>query len=157
MNRPLIWGVFELVIDIFNYSNIFLLLIELTNEFASLSLNTLFLLLLSLYLLDIRGSSKTINKYSLEYLNKSILVDFGKKNMEKKDISAGYVDLSENGDINEALFNLYDVLHQLNNVNKSNILFMDLYNSQDELYKTMSDKLTRCCNNQRIMIPVHYD
>jgi len=100
---------------------------------------------------------KTINKYSLEYLNKSILVDFGKKNMEKKDISAGYVDLSENGDINEALFNLYDVLHQLNNVNKSNILFMDLYNSQDELYKTMSDKLTRCCNNQRIMIPVHYD
>ena len=77
--------------------------------------------------------------------------------MEKKDISAGYVDLSENGDINEALFNLYDVLHQLNNVNKSNILFMDLYNSQDELYKTMSDKLTRCCNNQRIMIPVHYD
>ena len=64
MNRPLIWGVFELVIDIFNYSNIFLLLIELTNEFASLSLNTLFLLLLSLYLLDIHGSPKTINTYS---------------------------------------------------------------------------------------------
>ena len=67
------------------------------------------------------------------------------------------VDLSENGDIKEALFNIYDVLHQLNNIDKPNILFMDLYNSKTDLYKTMTDKLTRCCNNRRIMIPLHYD
>ena len=100
---------------------------------------------------------ETINTYTLKYLNSSILVDFGKRNIEKKDLSAGYVDLSEKGDINEALFNLYDVLHQLNNIDKPNILFMDLYNNHDELYKTMTDKLMRCCNNQRIMIPLHYN
>ena len=84
-------------------------------------------------------------------------MDFGKRNIEKKDLSAGYVDLSEKGDINEALFNLYDVLHQLNNIDKPNILFMDLYNNHDDLYKTMTDKLIRCCNNKRIMIPLHYN
>ena len=100
---------------------------------------------------------KTINTYTLKYLSNSILVDFGKRNIEKKDIVTGYVDLSENGDIKEALFNIYDVLHQLNNIDKPNILFMDLYNSKTDLYKTMTDKLTRCCNNRRIMIPLHYD
>jgi len=99
---------------------------------------------------------KSINKFSLKYLNKSIIVDFGKRNIEKKDLAAGYVDLSENGDINEGLFNLYDVLHQLNNIDKNNILFMDLYNNQNELYKTMSDKLIHCCNNKRIMVPLYY-
>ena len=100
---------------------------------------------------------ETINTYALKYMSNSILVDFGKKNIEKGGIAAGYVDLSERGDINEALFNLYDVLHQLDNIEKKNILFIDLYRTHNGLYKTMSDKLTHCCNNKRIMIPVHYN
>ena len=79
-----------------------------------------------------------------------------KKNIEKKELTAGYVDLSEKADIKEALFNLYDVLHQLKYVNIKNILFLDLYNNEG-LYKVMQEKLKHCCGNKRMMIPLFYD
>lgn len=99
--------------------------------------------------------NKLHNKYTLEYLSKSIIVDFNKRNIEKRDIAAGYVDLSENGDITEALFNLYDVLHQLNHLKQNKILFIDLYSNKKGLYQTLYNRLLHCCNN-RLMIPVYY-
>ena len=98
---------------------------------------------------------KTINKWTKKYLSESVLVDFGKKNIEKTPLCGGYVDLSENSDIGEALFNLYDVLHQLNNIEVKNIIFIDLYKNPGDLYKVMTDKLEKICN-KKLLIPLHY-
>ena len=98
--------------------------------------------------------NKKFNKLTFQYLEKSILVDFGKRNWEKKELCGGYVDLSEKGDIKEALFNIYDVLHQLNNLSIKNIIFINFY-KQFGLYKTLLDKLQRCCS-KNIMIPLSY-
>ena len=64
------------------------------------------------------------------------------------------MDLSEKGDIKEALFNIYDVLHQLNNLSIKNIIFINFY-KQFGLYKTLLDKLQRCCS-KNIMITLSY-
>ena len=99
---------------------------------------------------------ETINKLTKKYLSESVLIDFGKKNIEKYSLCAGYVDLSSNGVIEEALFNLYDVLHQLNNLEIKNIIFIDLYKNNDDLYKTMYNKLDKICN-KNILIPLYYN
>jgi len=99
--------------------------------------------------------NKEFNKLTFQYLEKSILVDFGKRNWEKKELCGGYVDLSEKGDIREALFNIYDVLHQLNILSIKNIIFIDFYKQEEGLYKTLLDKLQRCCS-KNILIPVSY-
>tara|TARA_B110000211_G_scaffold214140_1_gene255319 strand:- start:2615 stop:3751 length:1137 start_codon:yes stop_codon:yes gene_type:complete len=99
----------------------------------------------------------SINALTTKYLANSILVDFGKKNIEKKAICGGYVDLSEDGDIKEALFNLFNVLHQLNKTELNNILFVDLYAPNIGLYKTIKDRLDKCCNCKKMFIPLYYD
>ena len=99
----------------------------------------------------------SINNLTSKYLANSILVDFGKKNIEKKGLCGGYVDLSENADIKEALFNLFNVLHQLNKVELKNILFVDLYEPNIGLYKTIKDRLEKCCNRKKLFIPLYYD
>lgn len=96
-----------------------------------------------------------LNKYSNAYLSKSILVDFGKRNIEKKDMCAGYVDLSENSDIHEAMYNIYDVQHQLENLSVSNIIFMDFF-TENNKFKTLGSYLKRCCLDKQILIPIKY-
>ena len=54
---------------------------------------------------------KIINQKDFPYLENSIFVDFGCKNLEKKKKFLGYVDLSEKGDCLEALYNLYNILN----------------------------------------------
>ena len=99
---------------------------------------------------------ETINKLTEKYLSESVLVDFGKRNLEKRELCAGYVDLSEKDDIKEALFNLYDVLHQLNNLDVKNIIFINLYSNNTGLFITLLDKIERCCDYKKIMIPICY-
>ena len=65
--------------------------------------------------------------------------------------------LSEDGDIKEALFNLFNVLHQLNKTDLNNILFVDLYAPNIGLYKTIKDRLDKCCNCKKMFIPLYYD
>ena len=96
-----------------------------------------------------------LNKYSEEYLSKSILVDFGKRNIEKKDMCAGYVDLSENSDIYEAMYNIYDVQHQLENLPVSNIIFMDFF-TENSKFKTLGSYLKKICLDKQILIPIKY-
>lgn len=95
--------------------------------------------------------------YVKEYLRRSILIDFGKKNYEKKNLCAGYVDLSENGDIKEAIFNFYSIIQQLNSVKCRNIIFVDLYRNKNGLHNVLIDKIERCCATKNIFIPVSYN
>lgn len=88
------------------------------------------------------------------YLSQSACIDFNSKNFHMRDKFGAYVDLSKDGSVEEALFNLYNVLHQLNDIDVANILIFDFWSDKDGLHKTMFDRVFRCCNGKRIMIPV---
>ena len=96
-------------------------------------------------------------EYVKQYLGQSVLIDFGKKNFEKKNLCAGYVDLSESGDIKEAIFNFYSIIQQLNLVKCRNIIFVDLYRNKNGLHSVLIDKIEKCCDTKNIFIPVSYD
>ena len=72
----------------------------------------------------------------------------------KKKKFLGYVDLSEKGDCLEALYNLYNILHQLNNLECNNILIFNYFKNKDEYYQILYDRLFRCCSGKEMIIPV---
>ena len=47
------------------------------------------------------------------YLNQVAIIDFNSNLIKMKDKAYAYVDLSERGDLNEALFNFYNVIYQV--------------------------------------------
>ena len=87
------------------------------------------------------------------YLMNSIFIDFGGNNLNLIDKFYGYVDLSEKGDPKEALFNLYSVLHQLKDIECSNIIVFNFYKNKKGYYRTLYDRLIRCCGGKEILIP----
>ena len=88
------------------------------------------------------------------YLRNSIFIDFGKKNVDKIDQFYAYVDLSESGDVKEALFNLYNVLYQINNIdNCNNLLIFNIFKDSKGLSRVMYDRLYRCSAGKELLIP----
>ena len=88
------------------------------------------------------------------YFNNSIFVDFGKRNENLKRLCAGYVDLSEKDDIKEALFNINNVFHQLEDIRCKNIIFFNFYKSKDGVFKTIYDIILRYCKGKELFIPL---
>lgn len=104
--------------------------------------------------IDESSHTEDIENLLNNYLDKSACIDFGKRNIQYKDLFGAYVDLSKDGDVNEAIFNLYDVLHQLDKLDISNILIFDFYSNKDGLYQTIFDRMYRCCSGKKILIPL---
>ena len=91
---------------------------------------------------------------TIKYFNQSILVDFNGKQKNLQDYFYGYVDLSENGDIKEALFNFYNVMHQLEKIKEvKNVLIYDYYKTGEDYHKTLYDRAYRCCSGKTLMVP----
>jgi len=88
------------------------------------------------------------------YLTKCACVDYNAKNFHCRDKFGAYVDLSKEGNLLEALFNLYNVLHQLEDAPIENILIFDYWSNKEGLYNTMFDRVIRSSNGKQIMIPV---
>tara|TARA_B110000967_G_scaffold153452_1_gene157908 strand:- start:7998 stop:9113 length:1116 start_codon:yes stop_codon:yes gene_type:complete len=88
------------------------------------------------------------------YLSQCACIDFNGKNFHCREKFGAYVDLSEDGNIYEALFNLYNVLHQLDTAPVKNILIFDYWSDKEGLYNTMFDRVIRSCSGKRIMIPI---
>lgn len=99
--------------------------------------------------------NSNINEALKSYLDVSACIDFGSFNFHYKELFFAYVDLSKNNDINEAIFNLYNVLHQLDKLNIKNILIFDYYSDKKGLYKTLFDRMYRCCSGKKILIPIN--
>tara|TARA_B110000208_G_scaffold35160_1_gene46501 strand:- start:4446 stop:5525 length:1080 start_codon:yes stop_codon:yes gene_type:complete len=94
-----------------------------------------------------------IMKATTAYLTKHIFIDFNKKNSHLANITHGYVDLSEVGDIREAIFNLYNVLHELSVLDCQNILIFNIFKSDIEFYTIMDDRVQKICDYINILIP----
>lgn len=90
-----------------------------------------------------------------KYLENSALVDFNSLNFKHSNKFGAYVDLSEKGDIKEALFNFYNVIHQLNDCKEiSNILIYNYYAEKSELHLSLLDKINRFSNFSKTVIPL---
>ena len=87
------------------------------------------------------------------YFNNSIFIDFGKRNINMKGLCAGYVDLSEQDNIKEALFNINNVLHQLEEIQCKNVIFFNFYKLKDGLFETLYTIILRYCNQKELFIP----
>tara|TARA_B100000575_G_C23143782_1_gene666945 strand:- start:6032 stop:7165 length:1134 start_codon:yes stop_codon:yes gene_type:complete len=107
------------------------------------------------------NSKESSNMESLKsttayYLSKCGCIDYNRHNFKYRDMFGAYVDLSESGDIHEALFNLYNVLHQLNYIPTiSRILIFNYWQDKEGLNKTLYDRVFRASNGQFITIPVN--
>ncbi len=99
---------------------------------------------------------KNIRKVFEYYLHNSVVIDFGSRNRIFSYNAAGYVDLSETSNIKEAIYNIYNVLYQVNTMEDvSNILIFDYYSYKKEsIYKTLSNILDNYCNNLKMVIPL---
>lgn len=103
----------------------------------------------------IDGKISSSVKESIDYyLSQCACIDFNAKNYHCREKFGAYVDLSKDGNIYEGLFNLYNVLHQLDTVPIQNILIFDYWTDKDGLYNTMFDRVIRSCNGKRMMIPI---
>lgn len=99
-----------------------------------------------------------------KYCEQSVCIDFGCKNKKFRDKFYGYVDLSENNDIREAIFNFYNILHQLKNVDCRNVLiFEGIINNYTTgpgrendatLRMSLYDRIYRCCSGRRTYLPI---
>ena len=105
-------------------------------------------------ILDIELDLSQVNQSIIdEYLDNAFLIDFNKLSNRYKNKFLGYVDLSINGDSNEALFNLYNVLHQINNINCEKILIYNFSFIDNKYNKILWNILSSIITNH-IAIPL---
>lgn len=96
----------------------------------------------------------SLQKTTKKYLQQSACIDFNGLNVKYSDTFGAYVDISEKGDIHEAVFNIYNVLHQLNKIdNIQTILIFNIWEHQEGLYNVVYDRLYRCANGKSLVIP----
>tara|TARA_B100001093_G_scaffold383191_1_gene368797 strand:- start:728 stop:1912 length:1185 start_codon:yes stop_codon:yes gene_type:complete len=89
------------------------------------------------------------------YLSVCALIDFNSRNFKYRNKFSAYVDLSEKGDIKEALFNFYNVIHQLNEINEvKNILIFNYYDEKKELYSSLYDLINKFSKFSKTLIPL---
>ena len=89
------------------------------------------------------------------YLSVCALIDFNSLNFKHRNKFSAYVDLSEKGDIKEALFNFYNVIHQLNEINEvKNILIFNYYDEKTELYSSLYDLINKFSKFPKTLIPL---
>ena len=104
---------------------------------------------------EFQKNKEEICSVTNNYLKNSILIDFNSICFEYKDKFLGYVDLSSNGDFKEAMFNLYNVFHQLNDINCDKILIYNFGNIENIYTESIWDKITRASINN-IYIPINF-
>ena len=93
-----------------------------------------------------------IKKLTENYLKNSILIDFNSICVKYQNKFLGYVDLSKNGDFKEAMFNLYNVFHQLNNLSCDKIFIYNFSIISNCYSKTLWDKINKASENKNIYI-----
>ncbi len=101
---------------------------------------------------DKKEYNNEIQNAVMKYLTNSIVIDFNGKNKILSFKAAAYVDLSVSGDINEALFNIHNVLYQTIDVDIYNILFFDYYSNKNE-YIQLYYIIYKYCEGKQLVIP----
>ena len=99
---------------------------------------------------------ENIRESTKQYLSNCALIDFNKINSQYYHHFGAHVDLSETGDLKEVLYNLYNVLHQLDKISIKIILIFDFWSNKDDLYKTIFDRFYRSSEGKHLIIPIDF-
>ena len=94
---------------------------------------------------------KDLSNLTKKYFESVLFIDYNSLGLKYKDYCYGYVDLSKDGDIKEAMFNLYNVLHQSDKLDCEKILVYDFSFIKDS--KSIWDKILKATEGQQIAIP----
>ena len=95
---------------------------------------------------------KDLSNLTKKYFEKVLFIDYNSLGIKYKKFCYGYVDLSEKGDINEAMFNLYNVFHQSDKLDCEKIFVYDFSFVKDS--KSIWDKILKASENKAIAIPL---
>jgi hypothetical protein len=104
--------------------------------------------------IDINNS---IYKLFNNYLENAIIIDFNGKNKILSFKSYAYVDLSEDGDIYEALYNINNVIFQILQTNAKVLLIYNIFsiNTSNES-KILDYILKKFSDNKNLLIPYNF-
>ena len=107
-----------------------------------------------LNIIDFRGDDLSLNMDLVDtYLDNTILIDFNSLGHSYSKKFLGYVDLSREGDFKEALFNIYNVLHELNNIECSRVCIFNFSFIENEYNTILWNHIIRMTNSLNIGIP----
>ena len=81
------------------------------------------------------------------YINQSVIIDFGSYLIKMKDKAGAYVDLSENGDLNEALFNFYNVIYQVSELDKNVVMIYNFEAINTDINSLLWSKINTMIND----------
>jgi hypothetical protein len=94
-----------------------------------------------------------------QYFNNVLFIDFMSKNKSIQKICGGYVDLSEEGNINDAIKNIYNILHEsaLYSHLKTVLIYdaFSYHNHSDDIYSVFLDILLKFTGNNNMLIPIN--
>jgi tRNA A37 threonylcarbamoyladenosine synthetase subunit TsaC/SUA5/YrdC len=102
---------------------------------------------------------KSLQYMTEQYFNNVLFIDFMGKNKSIQKICGGYVDLSEDGNINEAIKNIYNILHESAlYYHLKTVLIYDAFsyhNHSDDIYSVFLDILLKLTGNNNMLIPIN--
>ena len=88
-----------------------------------------------------------------QYFKNCVLIDFNSLCFKYRDKFLGYVDLSKNGDLKEALYNVYNVFHQINSLDCDKVYIYNFKFIEKELNTTLWNRLWRAAEGKEIAVP----
>lgn len=94
-----------------------------------------------------------LNEKTGHYFKNSILIDFNSLAFKYSKKFLGYVDLSKSGDFKEALYNIYNVFHQLNSLDCDKVYIYNFKFIDNELNITLWNRLWRASEGKQIAVP----
>jgi hypothetical protein len=102
---------------------------------------------------------KSLQYMTEQYFNNVLFIDFMGKNKSIQKICGGYVDLSENGNINESIKNIFNILHEsaLYSHLKTVLIYdaFSYHNHSDDIYSVFLDIVLKFTGNNNMLIPIN--
>ena len=87
------------------------------------------------------------------YLDTTLLIDFKSLCIRHKDKFIGYVDLSINGSFKEAMYNLYNIFHQIDNIYCTRVFIFNFSYIDDKHNIPLWERLNKIVHPNIIYIP----
>jgi hypothetical protein len=104
---------------------------------------------------------QSLKSISDSYFSSVLFIDFAGKNKSIIQLFGGYVDLSESGNLEEAIKNVYNIIHGSTIYSNLNIiLFYDAYTYHKhgtcvDLYSVLSNMILEFIGNNIMLIPTN--
>ena len=111
---------------------------------------------LSVIDININYPDSVIKLFKTKYMDNSVFIDFNKQMLKFQHMYDVYVDISPSGCFKEAVFNLYNILHQIKDLKYNTLLLNNIdFNgtNSDEYKNDLKKKYEYISNNKMVILP----